>query len=240
MLTIANTLDRNLLLQALPESEMDRMRPKLEPVTLHVNDVLVEPDQEIQHVTFIQSGVVSIVVGNESDSEIEVGLMGRDGLVGLRIVLGSDRSRHRTFIQIAGAGLRMRADDFRQAFQSNPVLKAVVLRYVQAHMDQLAETALANGRYNVEARLARWLLMCHDRMDSDDVPLTHEFLALMLGVRRAGVTVALHVLEGEHMIRAQRAHIIIRDRAKLEAVAGGCYTPPPSGHGHGLTQGRPA
>ncbi len=226
MLATTHTFDRNLLLDALPASEMDRIRPKLEPITLNVYDVLVEPDREIQHVTFIQSGIISIIAESESDSGIEVGLMGRDGLAGLRIVLGSDRSPHRTFIQIAGAGLRMRADDLRQALLDNPVLNAVLLRYVQAHMDQLAETALANGRYNVEARLARWLLMCHDRMDGDVVPLTHEFLALMLGVRRAGVTVALHVLEGDQMIRAQRAHIIVRDRAKLEAAAGGCYTLP--------------
>ena len=139
------------------------------------------------------------------------------------MILLIDQTPHQTFIQVAGSGLRMRAEDLEAAMGASPSLKVLLLRWVQALMIQTAQSALANGRYTIQERLARWLLMCHDRLDGDDLPLTHEFLSLMLGVRRSGVTEALHVLEGVRIVKTSRGRIHLLDRGRLEEIAGGCH-----------------
>ncbi|PIK73970.1 cyclic nucleotide-binding protein, partial [Methylobacterium frigidaeris] len=137
--------------------------------------------------------------------------------------LGADRTPHETEIQVAGTWLRIEAERLREAMRQSPVLTSLLMRYVQVFLLILSQTALSNGSYTVEERLARWLLLAHDRLDGDELPLTHEFLSPMLGVQRATVTLATHTLEGEGMIWAKRGRIIVRDRTKLETAAGETY-----------------
>jgi CRP-like cAMP-binding protein len=222
-MTLSKSSVRNRLLQAMSEDDFVRLAPHLEPVILSVKDMLVEPNQPIEHVYFLEEGLASVVAISPNNERLEVGHIGREGMTGEPILLTVDRTPHQTFIQVAGSGLRMRAEALSGAMEASPSLKALLLRWVQVLMIQTAQSALANGRYTIQERLARWLLMCHDRLDGDDLPLTHEFLSLMLGVRRSGVTEALHVLEGVKIVKTSRGHIHILDRETLEEIAGDCY-----------------
>jgi CRP-like cAMP-binding protein len=145
---------------------------------------------------------------------------------GIHVVLSTRQTPNITFMQVAGSGLKLSADAFEQFVQEHPPALDLFLRYVKSCELQLAHSALANARYNMPERLARWLLMCHDRLQQPDLPLTHEFLSLMLGVRRPGVTDQLHIIEGRGMIKATRGNVRILDRSKLEDLAGGCYGVP--------------
>jgi hypothetical protein len=172
----------------------------------------------------MESGLASIVAAAETDDEqIEVGHIGWEGMSGSHVALDTDETPNRTFIQMPGKALRMPAGDFVEALEKDRDMRRLFLRYIHAYEIQLSHSALANGRYSMRERLARWLLMCHDRVEGDDLFLTHEFLSLMLGVRRSGVTDEIHVLEGIGLIKATRGHIRLLDRARLEEVAGGCY-----------------
>jgi CRP-like cAMP-binding protein len=213
---------RNRLLRAISSDDFARLIPHLEPVALRLREVLVVPNQPIQNVYFIEEGLAS-VVAISADDRIEVAHVGREGLTGDPVLLGVEQTPNETFIQVAGSALRIGVDDLRAALDTSPALKALLLRWVHVSMIQTAQSALANGRYTIQERLARWLLMCHDRMDGDDLPLTHEFLSLMLGVRRSGVTEALHVLEGVEIVKAGRGTIRVLNRERLEEIAGGCY-----------------
>ncbi len=217
---------RNRLLAGLSREDFHLLQPHLEPVTLDRGDVLVTPDEPIEHVTFIEAGVTSVVAHTEGGRRIEIGLTGWDGLAGTPVLLGVDRTPHETFMQVAGSGLRIGADVLKQALQHSPSLHDLLLRYVQVFTIQTSHTALSNGSHKIEERLARWLLMCHDRLDGDDLPLTHEFIAIMLAVRRAGATEALNILEQRGVIRARRGNIVVLDRAGLEAAAGDSYGVP--------------
>jgi CRP-like cAMP-binding protein len=181
------------------------------------------PNKPITHVYFVETGVVSVVAVNAEDHRIEVGVIGKEGMTGHPLVFGDDRAQHSAYMQIGGSGRRMPAAAFVEAMKQSPSLRALVLKSAQAFMIQTAHTALANGRAKLEERLARWLLMAHDRLDSDAVPLTHEFLAVMLGVRRAGVTVALHSFERRGMITTRRGQLTLVNRAAIEQVAGSFY-----------------
>lgn len=195
-------------------------------VPLRVRDVLVHADRSIEHVYFPCHGLASVISSVNDGTRLEVGVFGRDGLSAPSLLLGVDRTPHETFIQVEGSGLRMDAAAFTDALNDSPTLHGELLKYVQVLTIQIAHTAVANGTHTIEERLARWLLMSHDRLDGDEVPLTHEFLALMLAVRRAGVTVATQALEGAGLIKAERGLITILDRAGLEDLADGSYGPP--------------
>jgi CRP-like cAMP-binding protein len=158
--------------------------------------------------------------------DIEVGVVGREGVTGTAIVQGDTQSPHITFVQVQGAAYRIEADQFRYALSVNKRLRDLLTAYVRALAIQVSYTALANGRSKIEERLARWLLMVHDRVDGDRFNLTHEFLAVMLGVRRPGVTVSLHVLEGNGLIKSNRGEVIILDREGLIDLANGSYGVP--------------
>lgn len=215
---------RNILLSALPTPSFERIAPYLDTVDLAVKDVLAEADEATPYIYFMESGLASIVASSADDGRrIEVGHVGWEGMSGVHVLHGSDRSPNRTFIQVAGSALRISAARLLEAIQDDWLMLQVLLRYVHAYEIQLAQTALANGHYKIEARLARWLLMYHDRLEGNNLPMTHEFLSLMLGVRRSGVTDQIHVLEGLHAIRASRSSILVQDRARLEEIAGGCY-----------------
>ena len=182
-------------------------------------------NKPITYSYFFEYGLASIVAAN-GHKRLEVGLIGCEGMSGLPIVLGNDRSPNETFMQVPGNGMRLAADKLREAISQSRSLERALLGFAHAFMNQTASTALSNGTATLEERLARWLLMANDRLRGDEVPLTHEFLSLMLGVRRAGVTVALNYLEQRALIRLARKQIVITDRKGLEAAANGNYHKP--------------
>lgn len=184
---------------------------------------LEEPGEPIRRVYFPRTGVGSTVAMIENGRPIEVGLFGHEGMSGTAIVMQSEYSTQRTFMQIAGDGWSIDAKRLRDLLEQSSTLRRHLLRYVQTLMTQVSHTALSNGHSKLEERLARWLLMCHDRIKGDTMYLTHEFMSVMLGVRRAGVTVGVHNLEGKGLIRAYRGQILILDRPGLESEAQGSY-----------------
>ena len=216
---------RNRLLSALLPADRGLLLPHLKSVVLELKMVLEEPNRRIRNVYFLDEGIASVVaVGGKE--HIEVGLIGREGITGTTVVLGNHRSPHSTYIQAAGAGQFISAVQLRDVMQASKSLRGVVLKFVQVFMIQTAHTAIANGRANIDGRLARWILMARVCLDHARLPLTHEFLALMLGVRRAGVTEALHMLEGEELIRASRGEIEVLNRRGLERRARPTYGVP--------------
>jgi CRP-like cAMP-binding protein len=218
----ASAFTKNRILAKLSAADQALLKPHLEPVELSLRQVLEVPNKPIQHSYFIEDGLASIVAANHH-KRLEVGLIGRDGVTGIPILLGNDTSPHETFIQVAGNAMRIAADTLRKAIPKSLSLQRSLLNFAHGFLNQTANTALSNGTATLEERLARWLLMSSDRLGGEDVPLTHEFLSLMLGVRRAGVTVALHYLEQRGLIRLARKQIVITDRRGLKAAANGTY-----------------
>jgi CRP-like cAMP-binding protein len=216
----------NRLLQALKPADLALLKPGLEPIALHLRDDLEIPKKRIEHVYFPTTGIVSVVAVQPKGVAIEIGLVGREGMTGAAVVLGTGTSPHATYIQAAGTGERIAANELTKAMNASETLHKTMLAFVQVFMLQTAHTAVANAHAKLHERLARWLLMAHDRIPRSDLPLTHEFLSLMLGVRRAGVTEALHVLEDKRMIRCSRGTIAVLDRKAIEKVAGGFYGAP--------------
>ncbi len=220
----ASAARNNQLLSSLKADDMALLRPGLRHVELPLMTVLEEAGEPVKDVYFFESGFASVVTGVKVP--IEIGLIGREGMSGLSIVLHDDRSVNRTFMQAGGAALSMSADRLRTALLDSPSLQSSLLRYAHAFTVQTSQTALVNGRAKLDARLARWLLMAHDRFDQNDFPFTHQFIAMMLGVRRAGVTDALHILEGRGLITARRGRITVVNRKGLEAVSDPSYGVP--------------
>jgi CRP-like cAMP-binding protein len=217
---------RNQLLRALPKEDLALLTPHLAPVSLATRDEIERPNQPIKAIVFPESGVISIVAHGGHRKQIEAGIVGREGMTGLMVVLGNDRSPHSTYVQIPGHGQRIASDDLRKAMRKSPTLQNLMLRFAQSFIIQATHTAMSNASAKLEERLARWLLMAHDRLDGNKLPLVHEFLALMLAVRRAGVTVALHSLEKRGLIRAARGIITVIDRKGLEEIANASYGVP--------------
>ena len=216
---------QNRLLAALSDADGELLRPSLEPVELPLGTVLIEPDRVITHAVFAGSGLCSVIASAAESARVEIGLFGRDGMAAPALVLGADRIPHQIFMQVGGRGHRIAADALRRATDSSATLRNLLLRYAQTFLVQTAQTALANAGAPAEERLARWLLMYHDRQDGDDLSVTHEFLSLMLGVRRPTVTVAIHTLEGAGLIRARRGRIRVLNRVQLQEAAGEAYGP---------------
>jgi CRP-like cAMP-binding protein len=214
---------KNRLLASLSRGDFALLAEHLEAVDLPLRRQLEARNRRIDHIYFVDCGIASVVAIGAAKREIEVGIIGREGVSGLAVIMGDDRSPHETYMQVAGYGCRMSAAKLRHCMLESESLRTALLRYAHAFLIQAANTALANGRHKVEERLARWLLMAHDRLDGDELPLTHEFLATMLGVRRPGVTVTLKVLERQALIQTRRGVIEIVDRKGLEATANGAY-----------------
>jgi CRP-like cAMP-binding protein len=213
----------NRLLVALALEDLDLLRPHLEPVPLPHKQTLSKPNTPIDQVYFVQEGMVSLVQPLENGAMIEVGMIGNEGLVGVPVLLGADSSPLEAMVQIPGSALRMHASVFREEVGRRTALLGLVLRYVQALHVQVSLTAACNGRHTLPERLARWLLTAHDRATSDQMPLSHEFLSMMLGVRRAGVTVAVGTLRAAGLIRNTHGQVTIIDRQGLEAASCECY-----------------
>lgn len=223
ILPAAQSFTRKHLLGALAREDFAVLQPHLERIELTERKTLVAANQPIEHIYFPEGGVVSIVT-DQDDGAIEVGVFGREGMSGTAFLLGADQTPHRTFVQVSGGeALRIESGALRDAWRNSETLHMMLLRYIQAFTIQAAQTAAANAQYALPERLARWLLMCHDRLDNDEIHLTHEFMAMMLAVRRSGVTVTLHVLEGSGAIRATRGIVRIKNRKRLEELAGESY-----------------
>jgi len=214
---------KNHLLGSLSKDDFAMVAEQLVWIPLVKGDLLVEPDRPIQHCWFPEGGVASVVLATRQGQETEVGIIGREGMVDLSTVQGLDSSPFRCFVQVPGAAYRLPASTLTAALEISPAIRRIMARFAYSFTVQVSGTALANASFTVEQRLARWLLMCHDRLETSDVALTHEFLALMLNVRRAGVTTAIGVLERAGLLDGKRGVISIEDRHGLEAFAGECY-----------------
>ncbi len=210
---------RNRLLRAMSENDFSLLAPHLEFCQAGKGHVLFEPDEPAETVWFLESGVGSIITISPEGVSVENGFFGRDGFAPVCLVMGSDRTPHRCLIQVADDCHRLPAAAFKEAVAQSDSLRDILLRFAHTLSVQTAYTALSNAVHQIDERLARWLLMTHDRIDGDEMPLTHEFLAIMLGVRRPSVTTALHALEGNGFIRSERGCVIIRSRAGLEVFA---------------------
>ena len=217
----------NKLLASLSTNDFDLLEPHLEPVALGIRKSLEKPNQRISAAYFPESGFAS-VVAVQGGKNVEVGLIGREGMTGLPIVLGNHRSPHATYIQAAGEGKCIPSTELRKATETSQSLRNALLKFVQAFGVQTTHTAISNAQAKLDIRLARWLLMAHDRIADDVLPLTHEFLSLMLAVRRAGVTDALNMLRKRKLISYKRGEITVRDRKGLERTAGESYGTPES------------
>ena len=213
----------NSLLAAIPRAAYRRLLAGLEPVELVFGEILYEPGQTIGHVYFPGSSLVSLLTLADGHFALEVGLIGRDGMTGIPLVLGHKESAVRALVQGAGTALRMEAGAFRREFRRSPRLQQELYRYTHTLMAQISQTAACNRFHVVEQRLARWLLMTHDRVKSDRFRMTHEFLGHMLGVRRVGVTRAAQALQQRNLISYSRGDITVLDRAGLEAATCQCY-----------------
>ncbi len=217
----------NTLLRALSADDFDLLKPDLVRVPLVREQVLVAPHQPVEHVYFPEGGIVSIVSDMAGSGRTEAGVFGREGVSATCLLLGTDRSPHESFVQIGPmTALRIDTDPDVAAIRKSESLRTTLLRYVQTVIVQSAQSTATNASHRVEGRLARWLLMCHDRIDGDEIALTHEFMGMMISADRSNVTVTLHILEGAGMIYSKRGRVIIRDRAKLEEIAGDSYGVP--------------
>jgi CRP-like cAMP-binding protein len=226
MTPIRRSPNGNRLLDALTPADLGLLQPNLEAVCLPLRHDLEKPNKRIDDIYFMGAGIASVVAIQPNDTRIEIGLVGCEGMTGTSVVLGNDRSPHATYIQAVGEGRRITAIELRKAMKESASLHGLLLKYVQAFMVQTAHTAIANARAKLDVRLARWVLMAHDRVAGNKLSLTHEFLSLMLGVRRAGVTEALHILESRKLIKSRRGEIIVLNRRGIEKSAGNFYGVP--------------
>jgi CRP-like cAMP-binding protein len=213
----------NRLLTFMSAEDRKLLDPDLKQVDLELRHFLEKANQPIEHVYFLADGIASVVGDSETFGQIEIGIIGKEGVTGLQVILGNDQSPYDTFIQVPGNGLRIKAKKLRAAMDKSRTLHQLLLRYVQVFMIQTSQTALSNAAALLTQRLARWLLMCEDRLNTKHIPLTHEFLAIMLGVQRSGVTIALGELENRELIRGKRGLITILDRPTLEKMTNGSY-----------------
>jgi CRP-like cAMP-binding protein len=212
----------NRLLRALPARDYRRLAPDLEPVTFSVKQVLYEPNATITHAYFPTSGMASLVHAMDNGT-VEVGTIGKEGMVGTPILLKAKSQPTQTFIQVAGTGHRITVEALQRVLRESPGAERLFFHYLQLVFDQLAQWVACNRLHTLEARCARWLLMTHDRVEGDDFMLTQEFLSYMLGVHRPAVSLAAGALSHAGLIRYRRGNIAIIDRVGLEAASCECY-----------------
>jgi CRP-like cAMP-binding protein len=225
---------RNYLLSAVDAEGYAVIAPHLEPVDLPKGTVLIEADVPFRYAYFLNAGIGSIVVSTADGRPVEAGLFGHEGLSGFTCLLGVDQCAQTTFMQVAGDGYRVPIDSLRSACRQSESLRETILRYVYVFISQISATILSNANQAIEGRLARWLLMCHDRVTGDDIPLTQEFLSIMLAVQRPSVTTALNMLESYGFIRTRRGHITIIDRNALIDFTDGSYGKPEAEYRRGI------
>jgi CRP-like cAMP-binding protein len=219
-------MHRNLLLRRMPETDYALLAPHLEPIRPNQGAPLFSADKPVDHVIFMSGGVVSLVAVSPEGHRVEAGMFGPEGFGPTSLAAGDDRSALEGTMQLPDEGYRIAVGAFREALNASATLTAFLLKFVHVQSIQTAFTALSNAVHPIDERLARWILMCDDRATTQELPLTHEFMSVMLAVRRPSVTTALHVLEGNGLIRAERGLITIRNRLALEEFAGDAYGKP--------------
>jgi CRP-like cAMP-binding protein len=213
----------NRLLDTLQNDDLERLLPHLEAVTLALREALNTPAEAIEFIYFPTHGIVSMVATLDDESQVEVGVVGSEGMVGSSVLMGAKTASNQAFVQIAGSALRVPSSILVSQATESRSLRERLLLFTQTLLFQISQTAACNARHSVVERLSRWLLMAQDRVGSDHVPLTQEFLAIMLGVRRAGVTVAAGTLQAAGLIQYTHGRITVLDRDALEAAACECY-----------------
>jgi CRP-like cAMP-binding protein len=213
----------NQLLAALPKKEYQALQHHLEEIPLIFEEILYQPRVLISDVYFPNSGIVSLLAAANGRASLEVGLVGSEGVLGLAIFMGVNISQNRAVVQGAGSAMKIKATAFRKECNNGGALPRLLQRYAHSLLTQITQSAVCNQFHSVDARLARWLLMTHDRMGTDEFQLTQEFLSNMLGVRREGVSKAAGDLQKRKLIEYSRGRLTVLDRAGLEATSCGCY-----------------
>jgi CRP-like cAMP-binding protein len=216
-------LGTNRILAALPKEELTRLMPELERRDLALGDQVYDSGGHLDYVCFPTSCIVSLIYTMENGTAAEMGLVGNDGMVGVALFMGGDTMPNRAVVQLGGSAIRMKAKTLQNEFRRGGSLQRLLLRYTQALVTQISQTAVCNRLHSVEERLSRWLLLCHDRAGSDELPMTQEFISNMLGGRRQSVTVAAGRLQDAGLIQYSRGNIRIMDRAALERRVCECY-----------------
>jgi CRP-like cAMP-binding protein len=214
---------KNRILASLSKAEIFRLSQRMSPVDLPAGKTLLDPGEEITHAYFLETGLASVVVAMADGTMVETGITGNDGLVGFPVLLGTKTMPTRTFMQIPGAGYKIKANHLIEEFERVGTLHKMIQRYFQAHLVLTGQTAACNRLHDIAERLARWLLMCHDRMESDTFAITHEFLGHMLGTPRSTVTLAAGILNKSGLIAYSRGKVLVKDRKGLEKAACECY-----------------
>ncbi|MDS7594040.1 Crp/Fnr family transcriptional regulator [Agrobacterium tumefaciens] len=214
---------RNRLLNALGSESFSRLVRYMEPIKLPAGHRLVATNSPITHLCFIETGLASTIAHTEGGKSMEVMPVGCEGMTGWPSLLGAEATPDETVMYVSGEGFLVPTLEIRRELESDIRLRNLLFGYINVCLIQIGQLVLANGQYTLRERLARWLLMCHDRLNTDNLPITHEFLSTVLGVRRPGVTNELHVLEGIHAIRASRGNVRIIDRNLLDQVAAMTY-----------------
>jgi len=213
----------NSILISLPAADRERLAPKLERVTMAHGDILYAPDQKIKHVYFPDRAMISVVAYTPEGQGSEVAVIGFEGITGIDVVLGSDRASNEFITQLSDGALRMTTADIRDEFARAGAMQSLLLQFTRKLLVQISQTALCNRLHTTEKRLSRWLLMCHDRHDTDILNITQEFLAVMLGTTRTSVSITANVLADDGMISYSRGVITITDRKGLEKFTCPCY-----------------
>lgn len=223
MSATVNTPIENRLLASLPAEELERLRPNLRQVAFSLGEVVYEFGGQLDYVFFPTTSIVSLLYTMENGTSAEMGLTGNDGVVGIALFMGGGTMPNRAVVQSAGSALRMKAKVLQDEFALGGKFQYLLLRYTQALITQISQTAVCNRLHSVEQQLCRWLLLSHDRLNTDELVMTQELIADMLGVRREGVTVAAGRLQDAGAISYIRGHIQILDRQKLEETVCECY-----------------
>jgi CRP-like cAMP-binding protein len=218
-----HTPKQNHILAALPAADYERLLPHLEPVTLPLGLVVFESGRKLRHLYFPAGGIVSLLYTMENGASTEIAVIGNEGVVGIALFMGGESTPSRAVVQSAAHGYRLRAAVLQSEFELGGPLQHLLLRYTQALISQMTQTAVCNRHHAVDQQLCRWLLLSLDRLPSNELTMTQELIANMLGVRREGVTAAAGKLQEAGLIRYSRGHITVLDRAKLEARVCECY-----------------
>jgi CRP-like cAMP-binding protein len=218
-----DSIRMNHLLAAVPAEELARLKTDLQPVSLELGEVVYESGEELEFIYFPTTAIISLLYIMENGSTAEIGMAGNDGLVGIALFMGGSTTPSRAVVQSAGNAFRLRSSALRSAFGQGGVFQKILLRYTQSLMTQISQTAVCNRLHAVEKQLCRWLLINHDLLQTNELVMTHDLIANMLGVRREGVSIAAGHLQKEGLIRYVRGTITILDRPGLEAAACECY-----------------
>ncbi len=218
-----NNVRKNFLLGSLPDVELERIQSHLQPVSLKLGQVLYESGDKLNYVYFPTTAIVSLLYVMENGATAEIGVVGNDGVLGIALFMGGDTTPNRAVVQSAGEAFKMSSKDLKDEFTLGGVFHNLLLRYTQALITQISQTAVCNRLHSVEQQLCRWLLLSHDRLDSDRLVMTHDLISNMLGVRREGITLAAKKLTARKLIKSVRGTMTILDRLGLEDAVCECY-----------------